>query len=68
MSAAPRFNKRWQPPDNGLATGPGTAITSRPCSAAMRAVMSEPLATVASTITTPSASPLMSRLRSGNSR
>ena len=41
------------------------AYTSRPCSAASRAVISEPLAGLASTTSTPSESPLMMRLRRG---
>ncbi len=44
---------------------PGMAYTSRPCSAASRAVISEPLAGLASTTSTPSESPLMMRLRRG---
>ena len=46
----------------------GTANTSRPCSPASRAVMSEPERRAASTMTTPSASPEISRLRRGKSR
>jgi hypothetical protein len=42
---------------------PGTAKTSRPCSSASRAVMSEPESSEASTTTTPRLSPLMMRLR-----
>ena len=45
--------------------GPGTANTSRPCSSAQRAVIREPLRSVASTTTTPRARPLMRRLRDG---
>ncbi len=44
---------------------PGTANTSRPCSAAESAVSSAPLLAGASTTTTPSDSPLTIRLRSG---
>jgi hypothetical protein len=44
---------------------PGMANTSRPCSAARRAVISEPLRTAASTTSVPSAKPLMMRLRRG---
>ena len=46
---------------------PGTAITSRPYSSARRAVISEPDAGAASTTTTPSASPAITRLRRGKS-
>ena len=41
------------------------ANTSRPCSAASRAVINEPLRTFASTTRQPSANPLMMRLRRG---
>ncbi|MNE66012.1 hypothetical protein D3C80_1615400 [compost metagenome] len=44
---------------------PGMAYTSRPCSPARRAVINEPLATLASTTSTPSDKPLMMRLRRG---
>ena len=44
------------------------ANTSRPCSSAMRAVMSEPLCTDASTTRQPRLSPLMMRLRRGKVR
>ncbi len=47
---------------------PGTANTSRPCSSAQSAVMSEPLLAAASTTTTPRARPLMRRLRTGKKR
>ena len=47
---------------------PGNAKTSRPCSAASRAVMSEPDDSVASTTSTPRARPLMRRLRRGKVR
>ena len=42
---------------------PGTAITSRPASAASRAVISEPDLGAASTTTVPQRSPAMMRLR-----
>src|SRR5260370_780875 len=44
---------------------PGTAKTSRPCSAAKRVVISAPLASGASVTTTPSDRPLIRRLRAG---
>ena len=44
---------------------PGTANTSLFCSAARRAVMREPLRSVASTITVPRDMPEMTRLRMG---
>jgi hypothetical protein len=43
------------------------AKTSRPCSAANRAVMSAPLFSAASITTTARLKPLMMRLRAGNS-
>src|SRR3954463_3740895 len=46
---------------------PGTAITSRPYSSARRAVISDPEAGAASTTTTPSDSPAITRLRRGKS-
>lgn len=49
----------------GSSGDPGTAITSRPASAANRAVMSDPDRGAASTTTVPSASPAMIRLRDG---
>ena len=48
---------RWHPAERGLDTNEGTAITSRPCSNAKRAVMSDPLLSDASTMTTPRQSP-----------
>jgi hypothetical protein len=50
----------------GAPTAPGTAITSRPWSAAWRAVTSEPLFARASTTTTARASALINRLRAGS--
>ena len=44
----------WRPRLSGAVSGPGTASTSRPSSAASRAVMSEPLFSAASTTTTAS--------------
>ena len=46
---------------------PGTAKTSRPCSPAKRAVISEPERSAASITTTPSEIPEISRLRRGKS-
>ena len=45
---------------------PGTAITSRPCSKAISAVISAPLLSPASTIKTILDNPLIMRLRTGN--
>ena len=47
---------------------PGTASTSRPCSSAHRAVMSDPLFSPASMTTTARDRPLMMRLRNGKNR
>ena len=55
----------WQPLESGEWIDPGTANTSRPCSAALRAVISEPDASAASTTRQPCARPLMRRLRRG---
>ncbi len=54
-----------QPCARGSSGEPGTAITSRPASAAIRAVISDPERGAASTTTVPSASPAMIRLREG---
>ena len=65
-SRAPlRINSR-QPALAGLSALPGTANTSRPCSAAWVAVISAPLRAFASTTTTARHRPLMIRLRAGN--
>lgn len=61
----PCFISLWQPLDNGEWMEPGMAKTSRPCSAASRAVISVPLRSAASTTSTPRASPAMIRLRRG---
>ena len=50
----------------GPVTGPGTAPTCRPRSAAISAVMSEPDRSCASTTTVAAASPAMIRFRAGN--
>ncbi len=64
-SAAPSRINAWAPRLAGEVTGPGTAMTSRPNSAASRAVISAPLRSAASTTTTPRDSPAMTRFRSG---
>jgi hypothetical protein len=64
-SFAPYCASRCVPSDVAEKIEPGTANTSRPCSAAMRAVISEPLRLVASTITVPRARPEITRLRIG---
>ena len=64
-SKAPSRISWWQPLEPGWWIEPGMAYTSRPCSAASRAVISEPLARLASTTSTPSDRPLMIRLRRG---
>ena len=56
---------RWQPRASGLWIEPGIANTSRPCSAASRAVISDPLCSAASTTSVPTDRPLMIRLRRG---
>ena len=68
ISVAPCLIKSLVPAARGSSGEPGTAKTSRPCSAAMRAVMSDPERCAASTTTTPSATPEISRLRRGKSR
>ena len=62
----PSRMSRFVPSELGLRTDPGTARTSRPRSAAQRAVLSAPLLAVASTTTTASARAAMMRLRRGN--
>ena len=62
---APSRMRALAPWLRGLSTRPGTAKTTRPCSAASRAVISEPLRRAASTTSTPSASPEMMRFRVG---
>ena len=57
---------RWHPADWAEVTGPGTAISGLPSSAACRAVFSAPLRSPASTITVPQASAAMTRLRIRN--
>ncbi len=67
-SVAPCLSRPLVPSARGSSGEPGTANTSRPCSPASRAVISEPERRAASTMTTPSASPEISRLRRGKSR
>ena len=62
---APCLIRLLVPSARGSSGEPGTAKTSRPCSSAIRAVISEPERCAASTMTTPSASPEISRLRRG---
>jgi len=57
---------RWQPADCRDVTGPGTAISGLPSSAACRAVFSAPLRSPASTTTVPQVSAAMTRLRTRN--
>ena len=64
-SLAPWRISAWQPRDSGEWIEPGTANTSRPYSAACRAVISEPDCSAASTTSVPRASPAMMRLRIG---
>ena len=64
-SFAPVLMSAWHPFDSGEWIEPGTANTSRPWSAAQRAVMSEPDSTAASTTRQPRARPLIRRLRRG---
>ena len=66
-SVAPVLIRRLVPSARGSSGWPGTANTSRPCSAARRAVISVPERRAASTMTTPSEMPEMIRLRRGKS-
>ena len=61
------FSKPFVPSLRGSSGEPGTAKTSRPCSPASRAVISDPERRAASTTTTPSERPEISRLRRGKS-
>ena len=56
---------RWQPRASGLWIEPGSANTSRPASAASRAVISAPERSAASTTSVASDSPAIRRLREG---
>ena len=58
--------KPLQPADVGASIEPGTTKHSRPCSSAHDAVTRAPLRAPASTTTTASDEPLISRLRCGN--
>ena len=64
-SLAPCLRRRCVPVLRMLRATPGTAKTSRPCSRAKRAVISDPLLSAASTTTTPSARPLIMRFLDG---
>ena len=64
-SFAPCLIRAWQPRDVGEWIDPGIANTSRPASAARRAVMSEPDRTAASTTSVPRARPAMMRFLIG---
>ena len=63
---APSRRSRLLPTKDGWSMFPGTANTSRPCSAAKRAVISAPLFSGASTTSTPQLRPLILRFRLGN--
>lgn len=65
-SFAPCLIKLCGPALNDEKIGPGTAKTSRPCSKAQSAVISDPLFSAASTTKTPKLSPLIIRFLSGN--
>ena len=62
---APSLRRAWPPRFRPLKTLPGTAMTSRPCSSAHPAVMSDPDFSEASITTTASESPLIRRFLSG---
>src|SRR5262245_4682763 len=64
---APCLSRPLVPSLRGSNGDSGTAKTSRPCSAANRAVMSDPEQRAASTTTTPIERPEMRRLRRGKS-
>lgn len=64
-SLAPCLMSAWQPRDCGAWIEPGIANTSRPCSVASLAVISEPDARAASTTSVPCDRPEMMRLRLG---
>src|SRR4051812_50064902 len=64
-SVAPCLSRPLVPSARGSSGEPGTANTSRPCSFAIRAVISEPERRAASTMTTPTDRPEINRLRRG---
>jgi len=64
---APCLRRLLVPAERGSRGLPGTAKTSRPCSPAKRAVISEPDRSAASTTTTPIEMPEIRRLRRGKS-
>ena len=64
-AVTPSRMRRRQPCASGWWREPGSAHTRRPWSAASRAVISDPLFTAASTTSTPTLRPLMTRLRRG---
>ena len=67
-SVAPSRINWLQPCARGSSGDPGTAITSRPASAASRAVISDPDRGAASITTVPALIPAMIRLRYGKCR
>ena len=67
-NVAPSRISALQPCARGSSVEPGTAMTSRPASAASRAVISEPDFGAASITIVPAASPAMMRLRRGKWR
>ena len=64
-SLAPCLISAWQPRACGVWIEPGIANTSRPASAARRAVMSDPDCSAASTTSVPRARPAMMRFLTG---
>ena len=62
---APSLRRAFVPAHPSVRIGPGTAATSRPKSAAYRAVIREPLFSAASTTRTSRESPAMIRFRIG---
>ena len=62
---APSRMRAWHPSEECRSTGPGMQKTSRPCSAAVRAVIKAPLRPDASTTSVARLQPLTMRLRMG---
>ena len=62
---APSRMRAWHPSEECRSTGPGMQKTSRPCSAAVRAVIRAPLRPDASTTSVARLQPLTMRLRMG---